>query len=211
METQQVIVDDSAWPLEPSRAIPRSWYERAVDVVARDLLGCLLVSQRQDDLAAGVIVETEAYGDEADPASHASFRRNGAVRAMYGPAGSLYVYRAYGMYPCFNVVAGPSGLASAVLVRAIAPIHGLERMAARQGKQPGSRIASGPGLLGRALAVSLDDNERPLDRPPLWIQRGARPTAVVTGPRIGITRGTERPWRFGIANHPALSRRFPGG
>jgi DNA-3-methyladenine glycosylase len=195
-------------PLDSSLALPPTWYERDVEAVAVDLLGCLLVSERGDGTAAGIIVETEAYGGADDLASHAAFRRNGAVRAMYGPAGTLYVYVAYGTYPCANVVTGPQGEPSAVLIRALAPVTGVELMASRQGKRPGPRVAGGPGLLSRALAITPDDNERFLDRPPLWIQPGKPSGPVMRGPRVGITREAQRRWRFGIAEHPSLSRPF---
>ncbi len=195
--------------VDPARALPRTRYARPPEEVARDLLGCLLVCQRPDGVAAGVIVEVEAYGGEEDPASHASFRRNGVVRAMWGPPGHAYVYLAYGMYPCFNVVTGREGEAGAVLVRALAPVVGRDVMARRAGRHPEDRLASGPGRLGRALGVALDDNGRPLDRPPLWIEPWERPRAIVAGPRVGVARGVDRPWRFGIPGHPALSRPFP--
>src|SRR5919199_1868121 len=108
--------------LSSSEALPADWYERPVQQVARDLLGCVLVSERPEGLAAGRIVEAEAYGDERDPASHASFRRNGLVRAMWGAPGTLYVSRAYGFSPCLNFVCCPVDEPAAVLIRAIEPL-----------------------------------------------------------------------------------------
>ncbi|MGA7672516.1 MAG: DNA-3-methyladenine glycosylase, partial [Nitrolancea sp.] len=157
----------------------------------------------------GCIVETEAYDGEDDPASHSAFRRSGVVRAMWGPRGSLYVYRAYGMYPCFNVVAGPGTRPSAVLIRAIEAVEDASAMSKRTGRPTGAKVASGPGLTGRALAIDLDDNGHALQQSPIWIQPDAGDVHVVTGPRIGITRGVDSPWRFGIAGHPSLSKRFP--
>jgi DNA-3-methyladenine glycosylase len=196
-------------PLTPERALSAAWYEHPVVVVARELLGCLLISTHADQTVAGMIVETEAYDGEDDPASHSAFRRNGVVKAMWGPRGTAYVYRAYGMYPCFNVVAGPGRRPAAVLVRALQPIVNLEEMARRTGRDPNARVAGGPGLTGRALALDLADNGHPLRSEPIWIQPGAHEFEIVAGPRIGITRGTEAEWRFGIAGHPSLSRRFP--
>ncbi len=194
--------------LQPDRALASDWYERSVIDVARDLLGCLIVSVLHGETVAGMIVETEAYDGEDDPASHSAFRKKGLVEAMWGPRGSLYVYRAYGMYPCFNVVAGPGRRPSAVLVRAISPVINADAMARRTGRPPDQRVASGPGLTGRALGISPADNGHLLHEPPVWIQPGDARGNVVAGPRIGITRGTEHHWRFGIEGHPALSKRF---
>src|SRR5690606_27538077 len=140
---------------DPARALGASFYERPVVDVARDLLGCLLVSQHDGITTAGLIVETEAYAGPDDPASHAAFRRNGTVTAMWGPPGRAYVYLAYGVYPCFNVVTGPEGEAAAVLIRAIAPVAGIEHMAVRRGGADGPRLASGPGRLAVALGITL--------------------------------------------------------
>ncbi|MDI3341982.1 MAG: DNA-3-methyladenine glycosylase [Sphaerobacter sp.] len=195
--------------VDPARALPVTFYARDVVAVARDLLGCLLVSCIDGETAAGIIVETEAYGGPDDPASHAAFRRNGTVAAMWGPPGRAYVYLAYGVYPCLNVVTGPAGTAAAVLLRAADPLLGRAAMAARRGAAPGRRLASGPGRLAVAFGITLTDNGRPLEAPPLWIEPGVPPDRIVTGPRIGVRRGEPRPWRFGIAAHPALSRPFP--
>jgi DNA-3-methyladenine glycosylase len=196
-------------PFSSDRALATTWYERPVVDVARDLLGCLLVSMLDGATVAGVIVETEAYDGEDDPASHSAFRRTGVVRAMWGPRGTAYVYRAYGMYPCFNVVAGPGERPAAVLIRALHPLHNIETMSARTGRKADARVAAGPGLTGKALGIDLDDNGRALQDPPLWIQPGAEDFTIVSGPRIGITRGVEAEWRFGVRGAPALSRRFP--
>lgn len=193
----------------PTPTLPVDFYLAPVEEVARALLGCLLISDRSDGCAAGVIVETEAYGGFDDPASHASFRRNGVVRAMWGPPGTAYVYRAYGVYPCFNVVTGPLGEPSAVLIRAIEPVAGLDLIRSRLPTTAADRIGAGPGKLSLALGVTLADNGRPLDRSPLLIAPGAPVDAIVSGPRIGVRRGTDRPWRFGVAGHRALSRPFP--
>lgn len=202
-------VSRAAGPVpDPARALDAAFYARPVLDVARDLLGCLLASRRDGATVAGVIIETEAYGGEDDPASHAAFRRNGVVAAMWGPPGHAYVYRAYGVYPCFNVVTGPAGQAAAVLVRAVAPLVGVDVMAARRGGATGPRLTSGPGRLAVAFGITQADNGRPLDTPPLWIEPGEAPARVVAGPRIGVRRGEPRPWRFGIADHPLLSRPF---
>jgi len=198
-----------ALAVDPSGAWPREWYGGSPVEAARRLLGCLLVSLRDDGITAGFIVETEAYGGPDDPASHAAFRRTGAVTAMWGPSGTAYVYVAYGVYPCFNVVTGERGEPSAVLVRAIEPYLGIDLMARRRGGGNGTRLASGPGRLAIALGISLHDNGRTLDRAPLWIQPGRRVAGIAVGTRVGVRRGIERPWRFAVERHGGVSRRFP--
>lgn len=155
--------------------------------------------------AGGIIVETEAYLPD-DPASH-SFRGPTARNAaMFGPPGSSYVYRIYGLHWCLNAVCLPG---SAVLLRALAPTEGLAQMAARRGSDDPLRLCSGPAKLAAALAVSAAQNGVSLLAPPFGLRRVLRDPALVTGPRIGISRATERPWRFGLARSPFLSRRFP--
>ncbi|HEX7102597.1 MAG TPA: DNA-3-methyladenine glycosylase, partial [Nitrolancea sp.] len=194
--------------LAPDRALATAWYERSVVEVARELLGCLLVSTHGDATVSGVIVETEAYDGEDDPACHSAFRRTGVVRAMWGQRGTAYVYRAYGMYPCFNVVAGPGQRPAAVLIRALQPLQNLETMSARTDRKADARVSAGPGLTGRALGIDLSDNGRSLQSAPLWIQPGTTGFEIVSGPRIGITRGVDAEWRFGVRGSPSLSRRF---
>ena len=195
--------------ISPERALGLDWYARPAEQVAIDLLGCLLVTAIGGHVTAGWVVETEAYGGPEDPASHASFRRHGLVRAMWGPPGRAYVYRAYGVFPCFNVVTGQPGEASAVLIRAIEPAVGIEEMARRLGVPAGPRIAAGPGKLGRALGLAVEYNGLALDRPPVWIQPGRLVEQIACGQRIGVRRGADRLWRFGVDGHPALSHPFP--
>jgi len=199
---------------DPSLALPLDWFARPTLEVARALLGTILVSVVAGELVAGVLVEVEAYGGPEDPASHAARYRNGLVRAMWGPPGHAYVYRAYGMYPCLNVVTEPEGRAGAVLLRAAAPLIGLDVMRARrramrpgQHLLPDERLASGPGALALAFGIGLEHNGLPLDRPPIWLQPGEPPERVLCTPRIGISRGEHLPWRFVLADHPAVSRR----
>ncbi|MCX7624437.1 MAG: DNA-3-methyladenine glycosylase [Thermomicrobium sp.] len=201
--------------LDPARALPRSWFARPAAEVAPDLLGALLVSSVAGELVAGLIVEVEAYGGPEDPASHAARYRNGPVAAMWGPPGHAYVYRAYGVYPCCNVVTETEGAAGAVLLRAAAPLVGLATMRARRracgrmGREAlDVRLASGPGALAIAFGIGLEHNGIPLDAPPLWIQPGVPVGRIVRTPRIGIRRGTHLPWRFAVAGHPSVSRRL---
>jgi DNA-3-methyladenine glycosylase len=182
---------------ERRSCLPPEFYDRPVEIVARDLLGSGLVAINGGETIAGVIVETEAYGDEGDHASHAAFRRTGLVQAMWGPPGTLYVYKAYGMYPCFNVVTGPEGIPSAVLIRAMRILQ----------PQRDDRAASGPGRLGRSIGLDIRHNGHHLTRPPFLINVGTLDSFdVTTGTRVGVKRGDQRPWRFAIAGHPAVSR-----
>ncbi|MDH2325349.1 DNA-3-methyladenine glycosylase [Cereibacter sp. SYSU M97828] len=170
------------------------WFDRDAPAVARDLVGTVLSLRG----AGGRIVETEAY-TQTDPASH-SFRGPGLRnRSMFGPPGRAYVYRSYGIHWCLNVVCR-SG--EAVLIRAIEPTHGLGLMAARRGMSAPRALCSGPGKLGQALGIGPED-----DGGDLCIAAGA-PSAVIAGPRIGITRAVDVPWRFGEDGSPFLSRPF---
>ncbi len=164
-------------------------------------------------LAGGVggrIVEAEAY-DGTDPASH-SFRgptpRNAA---MFGPAARAYVYRSYGVHWCLNLVCGQLGDGAAVLIRALQPTHGLEQMRARRGVQDERLLCAGPGRLTQALGIDGSFDHLPLDAPPFALLAppgGVRAPQLVAGPRIGITRAVEVPWRFGEAGSRFLSRPF---
>jgi DNA-3-methyladenine glycosylase len=143
--------------------LPRRFYLRPAPAVARDLLGCVLVSRRGRAVTAGRIVETEAYLGPEDAASHAAFRP-GSHRLFYGEGGVAYVFPAYGMHACLNAIAGRAGRAGCVLIRALAPVSGLPTMARRRGVPARSpRLASGPGNLTRALAVTLRDNGADLE------------------------------------------------
>jgi DNA-3-methyladenine glycosylase len=177
--------------------LPATFYDRPVEQVARDLLGALLVSGTGEARTSGVIVETEAYGGPDDLASHAAFRKTGVVEYMYGPAGTIYVYLAYGMYPCLNIVTGPAGEPSAVLIRAVS-IRSPNR---------DDRSASGPGRLGRFLGIDVSWNGASITRPDFCIARSDDPPVrIETGPRVGVKRGDGRNWRFLMPDHPAVSR-----
>lgn len=184
--------------------MPETFFIRPVVEVARALLGCTLLV----DGVGGVIVETEAY-DREDPASH-SFRgprpRNAA---MFGPVGRLYVYRSYGLHLCANVVAGMAP-GAAVLLRAIEPTAGLAAMRARRGLEAPQALCSGPGRMTQAMGIEAGHDGAALHEPPfaLHARIGVEP-AVVIGQRIGISKGIEAPWRFGLAGSRFVSRPFP--
>ena len=168
--------------------------------VARALIGMRLLV----DGVGGVVVETEAY-DRDDPASHSFRGRTMRNASMFGPPGHAYVYRSYGMHWCLNFVCGAAG-GSAVLIRALEPEVGLDVMRARRGEMALRDLCRGPGRLCQALAITGALDGRPLDRAPFMILDGVDKPEVATGRRIGITRGVETPWRFGIANSRFLSR-----
>lgn len=159
-----------------------AFFQRPVDEVAHDLIGRTLVVRRGDTEHHALLVETEAYGGPEDPASHAAFKPNGLARIMRERAGLIYVYLAYGMYPCLNIVTGEEGTASAVLLRGAV----LNR----------ERPVSGPGRLGRALEVTIDDNGLSCDGPVYYLSTDRIDLPVEATPRIGITRGVDIPWRF---------------
>jgi DNA-3-methyladenine glycosylase len=171
---------------------------------ARDVAAALIGCELSLGAAGGIIVETEAYLPD-DPASH-SFRgptaRNGA---MFGAPGTAYVYRSYGLHWCLNAVCRPG---SAVLLRALQPTHGLSLMAERRGGVGLRQLCAGPGRLAAALAVTGAHDGLSLLAQPFRLCRAQHDVSIVSGPRIGISRAADLPWRFGLADSPYLSRRF---
>jgi DNA-3-methyladenine glycosylase len=187
----------------PPRELGRDFFARSVHAVAPDLIGRSLLI----DGVGGVIVEAEAY-DQEDPASHGFRRRTTRNRSMFGPPGHAYVYRSYGIHWCLNLVCEEEGVAAAVLVRALHPTDGLDRMRARRGVDDLRLLCSGPGKLSQALGVTGKHDGLPLDRPPFQLLGARTPAEVASGPRIGITAAADRPWRYGLVGSPFLSRGF---
>jgi DNA-3-methyladenine glycosylase len=182
----------------------RSFFDRSVHKVAPELIGATLLV----DGVGGVIVEVEAY-HHTDPAAHSYTGMTERNAVMFGPAGYAYVYRSYGIHWCLNFVCEAAGSASAVLIRALEPTAGIAAMRRRRGVPEERALCSGPGKLCQALGVTIKHNGLALDRPPfeLWA-RAAKPEIVV-GPRIGITKAVDAPWRYGLRGSRFLSKPFP--
>jgi DNA-3-methyladenine glycosylase len=175
--------------------------DRSVHEVAPELIGATLLV----DGVGGRIVEVEAY-DREDPASHGYRGRTRRNATMFGPSGHAYVYRSYGIHWCLNLVCEGEGVPSAVLVRAIEPTQGLDEMRQRRSLDDPRLLASGPGRLCQALAITGEHDGLPLDAPPFELRDRNGPVEVVAGARVGITRATELPWRYAEAGSRFLSR-----
>jgi DNA-3-methyladenine glycosylase len=189
-------------PTSPRR-LRRDFFARSVHDVAPELIGATLLV----DGVGGVIVEVEVY-DQEDPASHA-FRGETLRNApMFGPPGYAYVYRSYGIHWCLNFVCDAPGRPDAILIRALEPRHGLDRMRERRHAEAERALCSGPGKLCQALGVTREHDAAALDEPPFELLARETTPRIVTGPRIGITRAAELPWRYGLEGSPFLSRSF---
>jgi DNA-3-methyladenine glycosylase len=189
--------------------VNRAFYERGVVEVARDLVGCVL----RHGETAGAIVETEAY-HESEPACHAHVGLTGRTHILFGPPARAYVYRSYGIHALFNAVAEDEGVGAAVLIRALEPLEGLELMRERRGLQRAEDLCSGPGKLTQALDIELDLNGSDLLGGPIAIEPprpGWEAPELLAGPRIGITKAVELPWRFCAAGSRSVSRPWPKG
>jgi DNA-3-methyladenine glycosylase len=175
----------------------KSFFARSVHDVAPELVGATLLV----DGVGGRIVEVEAY-DQEDPAAHSFRGKTARNSSMFGPPGRAYVYRSYGIHWCLNLVCAD---ASAVLIRALEPTQGLDAMASRRGIAEPRLLASGPGRLAQALGITREHDGLPLDRPPFELY-AREDVAIEVGPRVGITKAVERPWRYGEAGSKFLSR-----
>jgi DNA-3-methyladenine glycosylase len=180
-----------------------AFFDRSVHQVARELIGCRFFFAG----CGGVIVETESY-ERDDPACHAYVGLTDRTAVLFGPPGRSYVYLSYGIHSLLNFVAEPEGEAAAVLIRALEPTLGMEEMRARRGERADRDLCSGPGKLTEALGIGLDQNDKDLTRDPFLLLPPADEwrEEVVTGPRIGITKAVERPWRFCAVGNPNVSR-----
>jgi len=176
---------------------------QSAEMAARGLIGWTLLV----DGVGGVIVETEAY-DAGDPASHSFGGPTKRNAAMFGPVGHAYVYRIYGLHWCLNAVVDAASAGSAVLIRALAPTQGIEIMSARRRGLPLRDLCAGPGRLCEALGVAGALDGASLSEPPFSLIPPASDPPVICGVRIGITKGAETPWRFGLSGSPFLSRKF---
>lgn len=201
------------------RTLPRDFYARPTLDVARDLIGRILVHETPTGLTAGVIVETEAYIGESDPACHAAPGPTKRNAPLYGPPGLAYVYLNYGIHYLVNAVTEPEGWPAAVLIRALEPLEGELLMRRRRARGTRKRAAEletaslcrGPGNLTRALGISLMQNLRDLVQSDLRIEDAGLPSRpIAASPRIGINLGVDRPWRFYAVGSAAVSGRAGG-
>jgi DNA-3-methyladenine glycosylase len=181
--------------------IGKDFFARSVHDVAPELIGVTLLV----DGVGGPIVEVEAY-DHEDPAAHGFRGKTERNASMFGPPGHAYVYRSYGIHWCLNFVCEAEGVASAVLIRALEPTHGIEQMRARRGLEDARLLCAGPGRLCQALGVTREHDGRALDRPPFDLLPRERDAEIAVGQRVGITQAAEQPWRYGLAGSRFLSR-----
>jgi DNA-3-methyladenine glycosylase len=174
-----------------------------VHEVAPELIGAVLLV----DGVGGVIVEVEAY-DQDDPAAHGYRGPTPRNASMFGPAGHAYVYRSYGIHWCLNLVCAQEGRAEAALVRALEPTAGVDSMRARRGVAEPRLLCSGPGRLCQALAITREHDGLALDQPPFELRARPDGVEVAVGIRIGLTKATDRPWRYAMSGSRYLSRRI---
>jgi DNA-3-methyladenine glycosylase len=185
------------------RPIRRSFFARSVHAVAPDLIGATLLFRG----AGGLIVEVEAY-HHTDPAAH-SFRGPSMRNAvMFGPPGHAYIYRSYGIHWCLNFVCEPRGTASAVLIRALAPLYGIKAMQRRRAVADERLLCSGPGRLCQALGITGAHNGFLLTEAPFQLFARSEPSEIAVGPRIGISKAVDHPWRYGLVGSCFLSKPF---
>jgi len=185
------------------KRLTKAFFNRSVHEVAPDLIGATLLFGG----VGGRLVEVETY-HHTDPAAHSFHGPTPRNVVMFGPAGYAYVYRSYGIHWCLNFVCEPKGSAAAVLIRAIEPTVGLARMRRRRGLSDVRLLCSGPGRLCQALGITRADNGLMLDKPTceLWARSGE--VEIVVGPRIGLTKAVEKPWRYGLKDSRFLSKPF---
>ena len=186
-----------------AKRLTRAFFRRSVLEVAPDLIGVTLLV----DGVGGRIVEVEAY-HQTDPAAHSFGGPTSRNAVMFGPPGYVYVYRSYGIHWCVNFVCEPKGSASAVLIRAVEPTEGLAVMRRRRGVTDERLLCSGPGRVCEALRITHAENGMALDEPPFQLFARDGVVEVIAGPRIGITKAVEKPWRYGLKSSRFLSKPF---
>src|SRR5215475_8985817 len=188
------------------KPLKRGFFSRSVHEVAPDLIGATLLVNG----VGGIIVEVEAY-HHTEPAAHSYRGPTPRNQVMFGPPGFAYVYRSYGIHWCVNFVCEKDGSASAVLIRALEPTHGLPAMRRRRGLDDDRALCSGPGKLTEALGITRAHNGLALDAPPFAVHARTRTVDVVSGVRIGLTKAAELPWRYGLKGSKFLSKPFSSG
>jgi DNA-3-methyladenine glycosylase len=189
--------------MPPPPKIRRGFFDRSVHKVAPELIGATLLVGG----AGGIIVEVEAY-HHTDPAAHSYRGPTERNAVMFGPPGAAYVYRSYGIHWCLNFVCEGEGSASAVLIRALEPVEGIARMRRRREAVDERQLCSGPGKLCEALGVTIKHNGLALDRAPFELRARREKPEIVVGPRIGITKAIDEPWRYGLKDSRFLSKPF---
>lgn len=193
----------------PYNPLPEDFFCQPTLVLAKALLGCLLVKKTEEGIASGYIVETEAYMGPEDRAAH-SFgnRRTKRTEIMFSKPGVAYTYVMH-THCLVNVVSGPEEKPEAILIRAVEPVNGLELMKKRRNMENPKNLTNGPGKLTKALGITMDDYGRPFSEPPLMLAKGAAPHEISRGKRIGIENSGEAkdyPWRYWITGNPYVSR-----
>lgn len=183
------------------------FFNKSVFNLAKDLLGCELVHKSNQGVTAGIIVETEVY-HQNDEASHSYRGKTNRTKVMFGPPGYTYVYFTYGMHWCFNITAEKSGVGAAVLIRALEPTQGIKLMKKRRIKDSVYELCSGPSKLVQAMGISKSDYGKPVFSGKFRLNPRAKAANldIRSGPRIGISRAQDKPWRFWIKENPFISR-----
>jgi DNA-3-methyladenine glycosylase len=185
------------------KPLARAFFARSVHKVAPDLIGVTMLVNG----VGGIIVEVEAY-HHTEPAAHSYRGPTPRNSVMFGPPGFVYVYRSYGIHWCVNFVCEKAGSASAVLIRALQPTHGIPAMRRRRGLHDEKTLCSGPGKLTEALGITREHNAMALDAPPFALHARVGTPDIVAGIRIGLTKAVELPWRYGLKGSKFLSRPF---
>lgn len=187
--------------------VDRDFFNDEAIALARKLLGCELVHETPDGVTSGIIVETEAYSQE-DAASHSYKGESARTKVMFGPGGYAYIYFTYGMHYCFNVVSGPAGHGQGVLIRALEPVSGIEIMRQRRNNKDDNNLCNGPAKLVQAMGITKADYGKPLFEGSLFIKESLTVSneQIAAGPRIGITKAIDMPWRFWVKGNRFVSR-----